>query len=72
MVCISYFIYNGMHDIPKKGVLSVRRSYTPKRYVIHTIVLTVCVCMRVHACERVLLMLFNAGNMRVERVSHAF
>ena len=30
-----------------------------------------CVFMRVHACERVLLMLFNACNMRVERVSDA-
>ena len=41
LVCITYFYNNGMHNIPKNGVLSVRRNYTPKKCVIHTIVLTV-------------------------------
>jgi len=30
-----------MHDIPKNGMLSVRRYYIPKKYAIHTFVLTV-------------------------------
>ena len=41
LVCITYFYNNDMHNIPKNGVLSVRRNYTPKKCVIHTIVLTV-------------------------------
>ena len=35
------FYVDGMYNTPKNGMLSVRRDFIPKKYVMHTFVLTV-------------------------------
>ena len=35
------FYFGGMYNTPKNGMLSVRRDFIPKKYVMHTFVLTV-------------------------------
>ena len=35
------FYIDGMYNTPKNGMLTVRRDFIPKKYVMHTFVLTV-------------------------------